>query len=91
MEDIFLILSEHKRQNRSNFVFLKRFLEKKYVLELSNTFFFEFCPTLEVNNRTIGDNNGTIEQTTEQFYEFFHCLMIQGVILTPLVSNVTKN
>ena len=39
-----------------------------------NTFFFKCCLTLEVNNRTIGDNNGTIEQynntTIEQFYKF---------------------
>ena len=42
--------------------FLKHFLQKKYVLEILNTFFFKFCPILMVNNRTIGDNNGTIEQ-----------------------------
>ena len=38
------------------------FLEKKYVLELLNTFFFKFCPILEVNNRTIGDDNRKIER-----------------------------
>ena len=42
--------------------FLKCFLEKKYVSELFNTFFFKFYLILEVNIRTIGDNNGTIEQ-----------------------------
>ena len=43
--------------------FRKHFREKKrYVLELLNTFFFKFCPILEVNNRTIGDNNGKIGQ-----------------------------
>ena len=41
--------------------FLEHFLEKN-VLELLNTFFFKFCPTLGVNNGTIGDNNGTIEK-----------------------------
>ena len=41
--------------------FLKHFLEKKYVLELLNTFFFKFCSILEVNNITVGDNNRTIE------------------------------
>ena len=30
--------------------------------ELLNTFFFKFYPISEVNNRTISDNNGTVEQ-----------------------------
>ena len=34
---------------------------KKNVLELLNTFLFKFCPILVVNNRTIADNNGTME------------------------------
>ena len=33
--------------------FLKHFLEKVYVSELLNTFFFKFCPILEVNNGAI--------------------------------------
>ena len=83
-KDIFLIVSEHKRQmvqilfltSRNTYFnsFLKHFLEKN-VSELLNTFFFKFCPTLEVNNRTAGDNNGTIEQQND-FMSFFHCLMI---------------
>ena len=33
---------------------------------------------LEVNNRTIGDNNGTIEQWND-FRVLFHCLMINHI------------
>ena len=66
--------------------FLKHFLEKKYVSELLSTFFFKFCPILKVNHRTIGDNNGTIEDFASSVslsYEILYVFQVSSFYLSP--------
>ena len=69
--------------------FLKHFLEKRYVLELLNTFFFKFCQILEVNNRTKGDNSETIQQWNDfmsfvsLYYDILYLYLVSSSYLSP--------